>query len=116
MFRSFVAGKPESIDKVATIADSLGAPYALPISYDLCRANVDRIVRVSDDELRLAMGMLYRDMNIAVEPACAASTAALLGPLADDLHGKRIVLVMCGSNIDWATFESLADFGEQDAA
>jgi threonine dehydratase len=43
-------------------------------------------------------------MHIAVEPACAAATAALLGPLLQSLAGKRVVLVFCGSNIDWATF------------
>jgi threonine dehydratase len=30
MHRSFAAGEPRSIERVATIADSLGAPYALP--------------------------------------------------------------------------------------
>ena len=25
-----------------------------------------------------------------------------------DLQGKRVVLVMCGSNIDWATFAEQA--------
>ncbi len=112
MYRSFASGRPESITEVATIADSLGAPYALPVSFELCRTNVDRIVRVDDDQLRRAMGILYREMNIAVEPACAASTAALLGPLVKEMKGRRPVLIMCGSNIDWATFESLADFGD----
>jgi threonine dehydratase len=51
-------------------------------------------------------------MKIAVEPACVASTAALLGPLCDDLLGKRVVLVMCGSNIDWRTFEEQAIFDD----
>jgi threonine dehydratase len=32
MYRSFAAGEPRPIERVATIADSLGAPYALPIS------------------------------------------------------------------------------------
>jgi len=54
-------------------------------------------------------------MKIAVEPACAASTAALLGPLRDELRGKRVVLVMCGSNIDWDTFEQQVIFDEQAA-
>jgi threonine dehydratase len=114
MFRSFASGKPEAIEKVTTIADSLGAPFALPVSFELCRANVDRIVRVHDDELRRAMGILYRDMNIAVEPACAATTAAMLGPLVRELKGRRPVLIMCGSNIDWQTFQNLANFGDSD--
>ena len=108
MHRSFVTGKPESIDAVKTIADSLGAPYALPFSFSLCRRNVDQLVLVSDTQLQEAMGFLYSHMQIAVEPACAAATAALLGPLREQLAGKRVVLVFCGSNIDWATWQAQA--------
>jgi threonine dehydratase len=116
MHRSFDAGEPRSIDKVRTIADSLGAPFAMPYSFDLCRKNVDDLVLVDDVQLRNAMGLLYRSMKFAVEPACAASTAALLGPLRDRLRGKTVVLVFCGSNIDWATFEAQANFEISDAA
>jgi threonine dehydratase len=56
------------------------------------------------------MGLLFDAMKIAVEPACAASTAALFGPLRDNLRGKTAMLVFCGSNIDWATFQSQAIF------
>jgi len=110
MHLSFAAGEPRSIDQVRTIADSLGAPFALPYSFELCRANVDRLVEVDDLELRKTMGFLFQRMKFAVEPACAASTAALLGPLRDALRGKRVVLVYCGSNIDWATFSEQAIF------
>ncbi len=111
MSRSFASGKPESIEKVATIADSLGAPFALPISYELCKENVDELVLVSDDELKETMGLLFRELKIAVEPACAASTAALLGPLSGRFSGKKVVTIMCGSNIDWQTFARHANLG-----
>jgi threonine dehydratase len=110
MHRSFASGEPESIEKVMTIADSLGAPYALPYSFELAHKNVDRLVMVDDSQIREAMGFLFNSMRVAVEPACATSTAALLGPLRDSLQDKRVVLVMCGSNIDWATFSEQADF------
>lgn len=109
MHRSFASGKPESIEKVTTIADSLGAPFALPISYRLCRENVDELVLVDDDQLKDTMGVLFREMRIAVEPACAASTAALMGPLAGRFAGQKVVAVMCGSNIDWPTFAQHAN-------
>lgn len=112
MTRSLAVGSAQAIDKVRTIADSLGAPFARPYSYELCKANVDRMVLVDDDALRKTMGMLYQRMKIAVEPACAATTAALCGPLREELAGKRVVLLFCGSNIDWATFEAQALFDE----
>ncbi len=116
MHRSFEAGEPQAIESVTTIADSLGAPFALPYSFALCRQNVDQLVAVNDEQIRRAMGVLFQAMKFAVEPACAASTAALLGPLKESLLGRKVVLVMCGSNIDWPTFASQAIFQADYAA
>jgi threonine dehydratase len=104
MHRSFAAGQAQKLEAVATIADSLGAPLAMPYSFSICRQFVDELVLISDDQMRAAMGLLFRDMKMAVEPACAASTAALAGPLAERLAGRKVVLIFCGSNIDWMTF------------
>ena len=108
MHRSFASGKPESIEKVGTIADSLGAPFAMPYSFQVCRQNVDELVMIDDEQIRQAMGVLFTAMKIAVEPACAASTAALAGPLRGRYAGKKVVLVLCGSNIDWQTYAAQA--------
>jgi threonine dehydratase len=99
MYRSFKAGSPQAIDRIDTIADSLGAPYALPISFALCRASLTEIVRIEDEEMIAAMRFLAQHARLAVEPAGAAATAALLGPLRDRLAGRRVGLVVCGSNI-----------------
>jgi len=107
MHRSFEAGEPRAIERVATIADSLGAPYAAPVTFELCRRNVDALTRVTDDELRAAMRLTLREFKLAVEPAGAAALAGLLGPLSTNLRGRRIGLIVCGSNIDAATFAQL---------
>jgi threonine dehydratase len=104
MHRSFAAGEPRPIEKVGTIADSLGAPFALPYSFGLCRRFLDDLVMIDDDAMRRAMGLLFREMKLAVEPAGAAATAALCGPLRERLAGKRVGVIVCGSNIDTATF------------
>jgi threonine dehydratase len=104
MHRSFSAGSPQAIDKVTTIADSLGAPYAAPYSFALCRRYVDELVLVSDALLRRAMKLLFASAKLAVEPAGAAATAVLLGELADRLRDKRVGLIVCGAHIDAATF------------
>ena len=111
MHRSFSAGETQTLDRVDTIADSLGAPYSLPYSYGVCRRFVDDIVRVWDEEMCRAMHHLYRDMKLVAEPAAAAATAALLGPLRQRLDGKRVALVVCGSNVDPARFAELVARG-----
>ena len=104
MRRSFDAGSPQAIDRVRTIADSLGAPHAAPYSFALCRRYVDDVVLVDDDALRRAMALVFASAKLAVEPAGAAATAALAGPLREKLAGLRVGLVVCGANIDPATF------------
>jgi threonine dehydratase len=107
MYRSFAAGSPQGIDRIDTIADSLGAPYALPISYALCRASLEEIVRIEDAEMVGAMRFLAAHARLAVEPAGAAATAALLGPLKARLAGRRVGLVVCGSNISAEAYAHL---------
>jgi threonine dehydratase len=104
MHRSFRSGKPESIDKVRTIADSLGAPHAAPYSFALCQKFVDELVLVDDDQIRAAMQLLFRGAKLAVEPAGAAATAALCGPLRMQLQGKKVAVIVCGANIDAQTY------------
>ena len=107
MHRSFAAGSAQRIDKVSTIADSLGPPMALPYGYELCKANLDDLVLVDDEQICDAMALMFREMKLAVEPAGAAGMAALLGPLRERLAGKRVGVIVCGANIDidgFATF------------
>ena len=107
MHRSFAAGRPLALDRVDTIADSLGAPHAEPYTFELCRRFVDRLVRVDDEQLRSGMRRMLRGAKLAVEPAGAAAFAALAGPLRDELSGRRVGLVVCGSNIDPDTYGRL---------
>lgn len=108
MHRSFRAGSPQGIERVRTIADSLGAPYALPYSFEMCRTFVDELVLIDDAAMQRAMGLLFASMKLAVEPAGAAATAALCGPLRMRLRGQRVGAIVCGANLDLASFAAQA--------
>lgn len=116
MHRSFAAGTPQAIDRVRTIADSLGAPRALPYSFALCHQFVQELVHVTDEQLVNAMRILGRELKLLAEPACAASTAAALGPAADLIRGKTTALIACGSNIAPARWCELVDGAVVDGA
>lgn len=99
MTRSLQAGHPVALTSTDTIADSLSAPRAMPYSFDVARTFVDRMVHVSDDDMRAAMRH-YRDvLRIMAEPACAASLAAICGALHGDLAGRHVGIIACGSNV-----------------
>ncbi len=106
MRRSLIAGRPQSLDRVATIADSLGAPRAEPYSFALCQRHLDDVVLVDDESIRRAMRLLFSDAKLVVEPAGAAALAALRGPLRERVQGKRVAVIVSGSNIDLATFSA----------
>lgn len=104
MHRSFAAGSPQSIPAVRTIADSLGAPRCEPYSFALNRRFVDEVVLVNDEQIRAAMRLLFRSAKLAVEPAGAAALAGLMYPLRERLQGRRVGVLVCGSNTDAASF------------
>lgn len=109
MARSFAAGVPQQLESVDTIADSLGAPMALPNSFARTRAAVSEIVRVSDAALVDGMRALQRGLALMPEPACAASFAGLVGPLAHRCAGARVGILACGSNISPERFTRLLE-------
>jgi threonine dehydratase len=55
-------------------------------------------------KINLAPYSLFADMKFAVEPAGAAATAVLCGSLREQISGQRVGVIVCGTNIDAATF------------
>lgn len=107
MTQSFAAGRPMRTEKLATIADSLSAPHAMPLSFAVARAYVDRIVQIDDRAMLAAMDLYQQNLRITAEPACAASLAAILGPLKDALAGRQVGIIACGSNISLDRYAAL---------
>jgi threonine dehydratase len=101
MGRSFAAGGTVRMGPMQTIADSLMAPHTEAYSYGLCRRHVDALITVTDDELRAAMRLLFEELKLAVEPACATATA---GALRAGITGQRVGVLLCGSITDPDTF------------
>jgi len=97
--RSFHSGRAETLDQVATIADSLGAPMAMPESLALARQHVDELITIPDPLMADTMLLMRHTLNLVAEPACTASLAATLGPLRDRVAGRRVGVLACGSNI-----------------
>ena len=111
MSRSIAAGHPVKLDRVDTIADSLAPPMALPYAFGLCRANIDEIVTLDDEQICAGLALMQLEAKLAVEPAAGAVAAALFGPYAKRLHGKHVGLIVCGANIDGATYARHLDRG-----
>lgn len=111
MHTSLATGAPVQLDRVNTVADSLGAPMSLPLGHALCATYVDQIVLLEDDQICAGMVAFQQEAKLAVEPAAGAAIAALMGPLRAQLRGKRVGIIVCGANIDAQTYLTLMTRG-----
>lgn len=107
MYRSLKAGAALTLAKIDTIADSLGAPMAMPYSFAVTAAHVDKVVHVTDTEMLDAMQHYGDILRIMSEPACAASLAAIIGPLREEIKGRNVGIIACGSNIGLDRYHQL---------
>jgi threonine dehydratase len=97
---SLKAGRVITLERVDTIAGTL-APRAIgPNTLALATRLVERVVLVTDDELRAAMRRLWDELRILVEPAGAAAVAALCGGHVRIGDARSIVALVCGANLD----------------
>ena len=112
MQQSLAAGKPVKLDVINTMADSLGAPGAMPFSFKVCAAYLDEVVTVTDDEICAGAVLFQEEGKLGVEPAAGAALAAVFGPLRARLQGARVGVVVCGSNIDAASYMAVLTRGQ----
>src|SRR6185437_3025438 len=111
---SFAAGRPVSTNSADTIADGLGCRVPHPEALEIIRRGAERIVTVTEAEIRAAMRILYSDTHNVAEGAGAAALAAALQERAR-LSGKRVAVVQSGGNVDRALFaEILAEDPAED--
>ena len=95
---SFEAGKPVETASANTFADGVAVRVPVPAALEAIRAGAERIVRVSDDEVKTAMRHFFSDMHNLIEGAGAAPLAALLKN--PSRKGKRVAVIASGGNID----------------
>jgi threonine dehydratase len=105
--RSRRAGKQVKIDEPDTIAEGLRTTSPGDITWPIANALVDGFLTVSDDEIRQALRLLFSHAKIVVEPAGAASVAAVLFGKTG-LRDSDIGAIISGGNVDVETFAVLA--------
>jgi len=95
---SFAAERPIETPSAITFADGVAVRVPVPEALEAIIAGADRIVQVSDGEVKAAVRYLYRDTHNIAEGAGAAPLAGLLKDPAR--KGKRFAVILSGGNID----------------
>lgn len=105
------AGRPVTIPRRATLADGLAVLRVGDNAFALARSRVDKVVRVPESWIALAILRMVELEKTVVEGAAAAPLAALMAGLLPELRGKKVVLTVCGGNIDPAVLSRVIQKG-----
>ncbi|MFW6204208.1 MAG: threonine ammonia-lyase [Actinomycetota bacterium] len=95
---SLQAGHPVALDRMSTMADGIAVGRPGDIPFEIVQQYVDEIVTVSEERMSQALVMLLERAKQVVEPAGAASVAAVLD--APERFEPPVVTVLSGGNID----------------
>lgn len=95
---SFETGRPVETPGANTFADGIAVRVPVAEALEAILAGAERIVRVSDDEVKAAIRDLYRCTHNLAEGAGAAAFAALLKD--GERKGSRAAVILSGGNID----------------
>jgi threonine dehydratase len=102
MSMSLHKGAITDVSPGPTIADGLKPTRPGELTFQAVRTHVDRMVTVSEEQIREATLDVLQRAKLVVEPSGAATVAACHTSLLED--GKTTVAIISGGNIDFASF------------
>jgi threonine dehydratase len=104
--RAVAAGEPVTVPVTPTIADGQQSAQIGRRNFALISRHVDEIVGVTDEEIIVAMRMLFERLKVVVEPSGGSALAAILAGRIE-VSGQRVGVTLSGGNIDAEQFSQL---------
>ena len=108
---SLAAGKPVQVPTRPTLADGLAVGQVGTLPFSIAAPLVDRVVTVGEESISLAVLRLLELEKTVVEGAGATPLAAIMGDLGAELAGRKVVLLLCGGNIDLTILDRVIRHG-----
>jgi threonine dehydratase len=107
------AGEPVPVKTTSTLADGLAVPTVGGNAFKVAREHTDVVVQVNEGDVALAMLRLVENEKLVVEGGGATGLAGILpgGPLHERVQGKKVVVPLCGGNIDTTTLGRVIERG-----
>jgi threonine dehydratase len=109
--RSLAAGERLAVDlrpgHATTFCDALTAPMPGEITFPINRRNVTAVLTLNDDTVCRGIHSAFAYFKLVLEPSGAIALAAIVANVLGrvrDIHGKTVVAVASGGNVDAAVF------------
>ncbi len=97
-YRSLQSGTIETNKTTNTIADGLKTQLG-DRNFPIITQNVQRIIRVTEEEIVQAMRIVWERLKIICEPSSAVAFAAVLKEK-EQFSGKKLGVILSGGNVD----------------
>ncbi len=111
MSAALAAGHPVRVTSESSLADGLAVPEVGPLAFEVARSRIEQVVTVSEEAITRAILRIAELEKGVVEGAGATPLAALLEGKLPQLVGRKVVLVLCGGNIDPTTLSRVIEHG-----
>lgn len=109
MLAAFSNGGPVTLDQVDLFCDGTAVKRSGQHPFLICRETLSRIVTVTNPEVAHAIRFLWENHRCIAEPSGAMGLAALLQE-AKQWTGKRVLIILCGANLDFSQLGHIAQF------
>jgi len=106
LYRAREAGRPVDVEVSGIAADSLGARRIGSIAWELTRRYMNAAHLLDDADIRAAQETMWKELRLAIEPAAALPLAALATGTIATRSDERVLLVICGANLDLASLRA----------
>jgi len=108
IYEGWRAGRPVALETAVTFADGLATRSCYELTFEALRTGLRDFVVASEAELADAVRLVLRTTHNLAEGAGAASFAGLR-LLRDRLAGRKVAVILSGSNIDAETLRRVVD-------
>jgi len=113
MTRSLAAGERVTLDQVGIFADGTAVKQVGEETFRLCRQYVDEMILVDNDAICAALKDVFEDTRSILEPSGALAIAgAKEYAKRHNLHGKNLVAVASGANMNFDRLRFVAERAE----
>jgi threonine dehydratase len=99
------AGCPVDAETGSIAADSLAPRRVGELMFPIAQAHVERVVLVSDADIRGAQEALWEALRLVAEPGGAAALAAVLSDGYVPIPGERVGVIVSGANTTAVDFD-----------
>ena len=100
MQAALTAGEPVTLEQLDLFCDGTAVRKAGDLPFRVCRHTLSRVQTVTNREVSQAIRTLWEGLRCIAEPAGAMGLAAVMKNRAE-LVGKRVLVILCGANIDF---------------